>query len=96
MKIVFTDEADADLLHIIGYIAERHRAAARDLIMTFNARLQTLSEYPLIGRDRCSLLPGLRSVVAHSYVIFYRVEKDAVVISRILDGRRDVDEGFFH
>ena len=96
MKIVFTDEADADLVAIIQYIAERHPAAARDLAALFGERLKTLAEYPLIGRDRSNLKPGLRSFVAQNYVVFYRVRTDAILISRIFDGRRDVDEEFFH
>jgi toxin ParE1/3/4 len=96
MKIVFTDEADADLVAIIQYISERHPAAARDLPALFDERLKTLAEYPLIGRDRSNLKPGLRSIVSQNYVVFYRVRKDAILISRIFDGRRDVDEEFFH
>ncbi len=96
MKVVFTDAADADLVAIIEYIAVRHRAAASDLAMLFDERLKTLADYPLIGRDRSNLMPGLLSIVAQNYIIFYRVLKDMVVISRIFDGRRDVDEEFFN
>lgn len=38
--------------------------------------------------------PGLRSVLASPYVIFYRVNGDIAELVRILDGRRDIDEIF--
>jgi plasmid stabilization system protein ParE len=34
-------------------------------------------------------LPGLRSVLAHPYAIFYRVRNDDVEIARVLHERRD-------
>ena len=44
---------------------------------------------PLAGRRRDELLPGLRSVLAHPYAIFYRVRNDDVEIARVLHERRD-------
>ncbi|MDP2410796.1 MAG: type II toxin-antitoxin system RelE/ParE family toxin [Pseudolabrys sp.] len=59
MKVVFTEAADADLVTIIEYIAAHHLVAASDLAMLFDGRLKTLADYPLIGRERSNLMPGL-------------------------------------
>jgi toxin ParE1/3/4 len=42
-------------------------------------------------RARDAILPGLRTVAAAPYVVFYRVSDNAVQIIRVLDGRRDID-----
>ena len=39
-------------------------------------------------------MQGIRSVAVGMYVIFYLVEKDRIVIARVLDGRRDIDAEF--
>ena len=57
-------------------------------------KFENLSHFPFIGRERSSLAPGLRSLVAGMYVIFYLVERDRVTIVRVLDGRRDIDAEF--
>ena len=53
-----------------------------------------IEEHPLIGRSRNEVRPGLRSLVSHPNVIFYRVRNDIPEIVRVLDGRRDIDSIF--
>ncbi|HEY6701211.1 MAG TPA: hypothetical protein VI137_10450 [Pseudolabrys sp.] len=40
------------------------------------------------------LARGLRSVVAENYVIFYRAERERILIVRVVDGRRDIEAEF--
>jgi toxin ParE1/3/4 len=94
MKIVFSEDADNDLLNILDYLSQRNRSAARALAELFNSKIETLSHFPFIGRDRSIFLPRMRSIVAENYVVFYRLERDHVLIVRILDGRRDIDAEF--
>jgi toxin ParE1/3/4 len=94
MKIVFSEEADSDLLHIFTYLSERNRDAAVALSALFNAKMESLVHFPFIGRDRSILGRGLRSVVVENYVVFYRVERDRTFIVRVFDGRRDIDAEF--
>ena len=94
MKIVFSDEADADLLSILVYITERNRTAAATLASLFNTRFENLVRFPFIGRDRSIFAPGLRSIVVENYVLFYRVENARILIVRVLDGRRDIETEF--
>ena len=42
-----------------------------------------LSAWPLLGRKRDTLSPGVRSLPVNPYVIFYRVKEDAVQVVRI-------------
>jgi toxin ParE1/3/4 len=43
-----------------------------------------------MGRARDEVAPGLRSILRHPYVIFYRVTKDSIEIARVLHGRRNL------
>jgi toxin ParE1/3/4 len=49
-----------------------------------------LVRFPEIGRSRPEIAPNLRSTLVHPYVIFYRLEGDAVQIIRILHGKSDL------
>ena len=51
-----------------------------------------ISEHPQIGRERPELMPGLRSFVVLAWVIFCRIEGDAVLVVRVVHGARDLDE----
>jgi toxin ParE1/3/4 len=94
MKIFVSDQADADLLQIYRYVAERNPAAAEAIIRRIDRTFENLMRFPFIGRDRASLARGIRSIVANNYVVFYAVERDRVTIVRVLDGRRDIDTEF--
>jgi toxin ParE1/3/4 len=94
MKVFVSDRADADLLQIYRYLAERNPAAAKSAIRDIDRKFANLSRFPFIGRERGSLAPGLRSIAAWPYVIFYIIGDDRVNIVRVLDGRRDIDAEF--
>ena len=96
MKIIFSEEADLDLLQIHTYLGAQNRTAAVSLANTFNKKFESLARFPFIGRERSVFARGLRSVVAENYVIFYRIERDQIMIVRVLDGRRDIDAEFQH
>ena len=36
----------------------------------------------------------MRSILVGTYVIFYLVERDRIVVVRVIDGRMDIDEEF--
>ena len=94
MKIFVSDAADKDLLQIYAYLFERNPVAAGSLAREINSKFGNLSRFPFIGRERTSLGPGLRSIVAGAYVIFYTVDPDRIAIVRILHGHRDIDAEF--
>jgi toxin ParE1/3/4 len=94
MKVIFSDEADRDLLQIHAYLAERNPDAAIALANEFKRKIENLSRFPFIGRERNNIAKDLRSIVAETYVIFYIVERAHLTIVRVLDGRRDIDTEF--
>jgi len=94
MKIVVSEQADADLLQIFQYLADRNSHAADAVAREIDRKFMNLSDFPFIGRERSSLARGLRSIVAGIHVIFYTVERNRIVIVRVLDGRRDIDAEF--
>jgi toxin ParE1/3/4 len=91
LTIIFSPEADEDLIQIWGYLAREasERAADRQLhdIDRLCARLEA---WPLSGRARDELLPSMRSALADPYIVFYRVGRNAIEIIRVLHGRRDI------
>jgi addiction module RelE/StbE family toxin len=92
MKLVFTDEAKADLLQIGEWIAEDNPARALtfvDELETRCARLTTMPRaYPLVRGQENS---GVRRVRHGNYLIFYRVTADVVEILHVLHGARDYE-----
>jgi toxin ParE1/3/4 len=53
-----------------------------------------LQDHPFAGRAKAEVRPGLRSIAASPYVVFYRVTNDVAEIVRVIDGQRDLDEIF--
>ena len=66
--------ARADILEIWSYIAERNPAAADRVLDAIERICGVIAAHPLIGRERPELVPGMRSFVVMSWVVFYRVE----------------------
>jgi toxin ParE1/3/4 len=86
-------EAEADLDDIWCYIARKSGSLEiADRFTEFlSDRFYLLANHPYIGRRRDEeLRPGLRSFPVRDYVILYRIEKDDVLILRILHGSRDI------
>ena len=85
-----TPEADRDLDEIWFSIATDKIEHADKFIDRLTEKFVTLARAPRAGRARPELLPGLRSFAFRSYVIFYSLSKDGVLIERVLHGARDV------
>ena len=94
MRVFISNKAEADLLQLFSYLAERDRIAADTIAFEIDKKFESLARFPFIGRARSTLAPGMRSLVVGMYVIFYVVEPDRIVIARVLDGRRDIDAEF--
>ena len=96
MKLVFTDEAKADLLHIGESIAKDNPVRAFTFVDELEGRCARLTgmprAYPLVPRHENS---GVRRVPHGDYLIFYRVTADTVEILHILHGARDYEPIMF-
>jgi toxin ParE1/3/4 len=91
LPIIFSAEADEDLIQIWGYLArEASQQVADRQLHDIDRVCSRLKAWPLSGRTRDELLPSMRSALAAPYIVFYRVAKDTIEIIRVLHGRRDI------
>ncbi|MEO0602192.1 MAG: type II toxin-antitoxin system RelE/ParE family toxin [Myxococcota bacterium] len=94
MRLNISSEATTDLGDIWDAVSEFDVDAADRLLRTLGAAMERLTEYPLLGRVRPELGPGLRSWVVGRYLVFYESREDEFRIFRIPHGRRDIDTIF--
>jgi plasmid stabilization system protein ParE len=59
MKVFVSGQADADLLQIYRYVAERNSVAAESVAREIDRQFENLSLFPFIGRDRSTLSKGI-------------------------------------
>jgi toxin ParE1/3/4 len=94
MGVVLSDKAEFDLIRIYQYLAERSRRAADAFAERIDTNFKNLEQFPFIGRERSSLAPGLRCLIAGLHLIFYTVRDDQITVVRVIDSRMDVEEEF--
>jgi toxin ParE1/3/4 len=88
-------DARADLSQIWSYYANAAgRHTADKIVREIGKVCRLLEDHAFAGRARDEVRPGLRSIAARPYVVFYRVRDDVAEVIRVLDGRRDLDEIF--
>jgi toxin ParE1/3/4 len=93
--LIWSPEAIADLEAIRDFYAgAAGPRIAEKMVREIAATCNAIEEHPFIGRARDEVRPGLRSLVSHPNVIFYRVRNDVPQIVRVLDGRRDIESIF--
>ncbi len=92
MRLRKTPIAEQDLLGIWEFIARDSPANADRFWQRLNERFQLLLRQPLMGESQECFLPGLRSVVEGSYIIFYEPRFDEILIYRVLHGAQKWDE----
>jgi toxin ParE1/3/4 len=68
--------------------------AAEKVVRAIDDACRLVGEHPLAGRSRDEIRPGLRSVGARPYIVFYRVRDEHPEIVRVLHGRRDIGRIF--
>jgi toxin ParE1/3/4 len=88
-----SSRAYLDLIEIWNYIADDSVENADTFVDQLNEVIQNLCRHPRMGRRREELAPTIRSFPYQRYIIYYRIEPDALVIVRVLHGARDVESG---
>jgi toxin ParE1/3/4 len=92
VKVVFSRAANADLVEIGDFIARDNPQRALSFVRELRVIATLLGEmpqaYPLLPRHAST---GIRRRPAGSYLIFYRIDEDRVMILRIVHGARDYD-----
>jgi toxin ParE1/3/4 len=90
-RLVWAPQARADLLEIWGYFVRVGSADVADgILFDIERTAIRLRQHQFMGRSRDDLVPGLRSILAHPHVIFYRISGDTIEIARVLHQRRDL------
>ena len=84
--------AEQDLIEIWTFIATDNVAAADRIFDLLVAKSELVARNPAIGRLRKELGDGVRSTLAGSWALFYRVHPDHVEILRYLHTRRRMPE----
>jgi toxin ParE1/3/4 len=81
----------ADLTSAYSYLADRNPKAADRLLDEVEVTVELLATFPMLGRSRNALRRGVRSIRLRRFpfIVFYRVEDDAVVLLRVVHAARD-------
>jgi toxin ParE1/3/4 len=90
MRVRLSPAIPFDLEDILEYIArDSFRYAART-VRRLRAHCTVVAQDPMLYRLRPEIGKGIRLATLGSYVILFRVDRDAVLIERIVNGSRDL------
>lgn len=102
-QIFFTFQSCSDINEIVDAIAmprdiwgstlSENSAATEHFAQQFQRVCALLPAHPEIALNRDDLSAGLRSILFHRYVIFFRVRGTCVEVLRVLRATRDVRSG---
>lgn len=88
LGVVWLDEAIADLIDIVTFIAAENPSAARRLKNLLESAPLPLTEHPYLYPN--GRIPGTREVVVHpNYVLVYRVTAERIEIVNVLHARQE-------
>jgi toxin ParE1/3/4 len=90
--LIRSDAALADVDEIWLFIARDSEREADRLLGRIDGAYRRLLDFPRMGVERTDLSAGIRAVRLENYVIYYRLEPDAVSIERVLHSRRDATQ----
>ena len=93
IEVVFSPEAEAELLALFDYISEKATpAVAADFTSAIIDFCQSFSTFPNRGMRRDDLRPGLRITgFRHQVTIAFAVDGNTVSIIGIYYGGRDIE-----
>jgi toxin ParE1/3/4 len=92
-RLVVSDPARGDIQDIVGYLrAEAGPVVAAAYLDSFENSAELLLDFPGMGTPRPELGTFARSVLVKPYLMIYdyRETEGAVVIPRVLHGRRNI------
>ncbi|EIL92225.1 hypothetical protein UU9_02214 [Rhodanobacter fulvus Jip2] len=85
MRLVYSQEAVADLVRLRDFIADHDPTAAARVAADLIARIDSLCAFPEMGRGVAQALQpdSIRDFIFGKYVVRYTVQGTALVILRI-------------
>ena len=94
-KIIITSKAQSDLSSCVSFVLNVSKEAAINLTNDIYSSLESLSMFP--ERNPIFEMPKpftytiRKQVVNKRYIVLYSIEKNTVVVYRIIDSRREFD-----
>jgi plasmid stabilization system protein ParE len=90
-RIRLTYRAEQDLLEIARNIADDSQLSAIKVLDEFDQAFVRIANQPLLAAIFAPR-PNYRHFAVKSYVVFYQVDDDGVLVARILHGARNLLE----
>lgn len=91
-KVIASSNAASDIAECLRFVKNVSLEAAISLQQEFIKAFDRLTSFPeanpLFNKDDMSIGALHKMIVAKHYIILYIIEKDTVVIHRVLDSRR--------
>ena len=94
IKYTVSGQAEQDVTEIMLWIASDDVDTSVRLLDRLYQVFEFLAENPRAGRERSEIETGLRSFPDGRYMIFYRIWASELLIVRVIDSARDLDEIF--
>ncbi len=91
-RVRFSHRATHDIAEIGAYIAKDNESISKDFISRIREKCRSFSATPLIGRKCEEFGAGVRVFPFGNYLIFYRLLKTEIVITRVIHGARNLLE----
>ena len=85
--------ATADMQEIKKYLAKDSDEVATKTIKEIISNIENLTDFPELGLQlmyKIKLKSNYRYIICGQYIVFYVYEKDAVLVQRVLHGKRDI------
>ena len=93
MRFNITPAASQDMALIADDLADRVGLDSSDrFLQGVTAKISWLTQFPSMGRRRDDLATGIRNLNYEKYLIFYRVNDEAVDILRVVQGSRNLEQ----
>lgn len=93
VKLLITPAARDDLVAIKDYISTtlRNPSAATNTVKGITMQMRNLEQFPEMGTIVFleAGTPQYRYLIYKSYMTFYHIQGDSVIVDRVLYGRRD-------
>jgi toxin ParE1/3/4 len=90
LRLDLTDDARRDFRSILRYTRRAWGERKKDTYaVRLNDAMEYLTRFPLLGESRDDLRTGMRARPVAEHVIYYRVDKEAIIVLRLLHHTMD-------
>ena len=100
MKFSLTKEAETDIKEIVGYLAQESPQAARNFLKEFTKACTHLAEMPQMAQKAPEEITETIPILSDcrrwplrrfsSHLVFYKPEREGILVLRVVNGKRDL------